>query len=74
MPSSIESMGRLSGAVVALNPRDINPVVNLASCMRDANMFAECRQICQAALQMVPNHPEFTKILGSLPPPRGQQN
>ncbi|MCB9756340.1 MAG: tetratricopeptide repeat protein [Myxococcales bacterium] len=61
-------------AVVALNPRDITPVVNLASCMRDANMFAECRQICQAALQMVPNHPEFTKILGTLPPPRGQQN
>ncbi len=61
-------------AVVALNPRDINPVVNLASCMRDANMFAECRQICQAALQMVPNHPEFTKILSTLPPPRGQQN
>ncbi|MCA9692072.1 MAG: tetratricopeptide repeat protein [Nannocystaceae bacterium] len=61
-------------AVVALNPRDIAPVIALATCMRDANMFEECRQICTAALQMVPNHPEFTKILGSLPPPKNQQN
>lgn len=61
-------------AVVALNPRELDPVINLASCMRDANMFAECRQVCTAALQMVPNHPEFTKILQTLPPPKGQQN
>jgi Flp pilus assembly protein TadD len=55
-------------AVVALNPRDVDPVVNLAGCMRDANLFDEARQVCQAALQMLPNHPEFTKILQSLPP------
>ncbi len=61
-------------AVVALNPRELDPVINLASCMRDANMFGECRQVCTAALQMVPNHPEFTKILQSLPPPKNQQN
>lgn len=54
-------------AVVALNPRDVDPVVNLATCMRDANMFAEARQICTAALQMIPNHPQFKAILDSLP-------
>ncbi len=54
-------------AVVALNPRDVDPVINLASCMRDANMFAEARQICTAALQMIPNHPQFKAILDSLP-------
>ncbi len=55
-------------AVVALNPREIDPVVNLASCMRDANLFDEARQVCQAALQMLPDHPEFKRILDSLPP------
>jgi tetratricopeptide (TPR) repeat protein len=54
-------------AVVALNPRDVDPVVNLATCMRDANMFGEARQICTAALQMIPNHPQFKAILDSLP-------
>lgn len=54
-------------AVVALNPREVDPVVNLASTMRDANMFAEARQVCQAALQMIPNHPQFKQILESLP-------
>jgi tetratricopeptide (TPR) repeat protein len=54
-------------AVVALNPRDIDPVLNLATCMRDANMFDEARQICTAALQMIPNHPQFKAILDSLP-------
>jgi tetratricopeptide (TPR) repeat protein len=54
-------------AVVALNPRDVEPVVTLASTMRDANMFEEARQVCQAALKMIPNHPEFTKILEGLP-------
>ncbi|MCA9657756.1 MAG: hypothetical protein KC486_05390 [Myxococcales bacterium] len=53
--------------VVALNPREIEPVVNLASCMRDANLFDESRQVCEAALKMIPNHPEFTRILESLP-------
>jgi tetratricopeptide (TPR) repeat protein len=55
--------------VVALNPRAIEPVIALATCMRDANMFAEARQVCTAALQMMPNHPEFKKILDSLPAP-----
>lgn len=59
-------------AVVALKPREIEPVVNLATCMRDANLFDEARQVCQAALQMMPNHPDFTRILNSLPPPKGQ--
>jgi tetratricopeptide (TPR) repeat protein len=54
-------------AVVALNPRDVEPVINLAACMRDANMFGEARQICTAALQMIPNHPQFKAILDSLP-------
>lgn len=53
--------------VVALNPRAVEPVVALASCMRDANMFAEARQVCTAALQMMPNHPQFKQILDSLP-------
>ncbi len=52
---------------VALNPRAVEPVVGLASCMRDANMFAEARQVCTAALQMMPDHPEFKRILASLP-------
>jgi tetratricopeptide (TPR) repeat protein len=60
--------------VVSLNPRDIDPVVNLAGCMRDANMFEEARAVCQTALQMVPNHPQFTAILESLPPPKAEQN
>ena len=57
-------------AVVAINPRDIEPVVALASTMRDANMFDEARQVCQAALQAAPNHPEFTAILAGLPAPK----
>ena len=57
-------------AVVAINPRDIEPVVALASTMRDANMFDEARQVCQAALQAAPNHPEFTAIMASLPAPK----
>lgn len=61
-------------AVVALNPRDVEPVVGLATCMRDANMFEEARQVCQAALQMLPDHPAFKSILGSLPPPKKDQN
>jgi tetratricopeptide (TPR) repeat protein len=55
-------------AVVALNPRDIEPVLSLAACMRDANLFDEARQVCQAALQMMPDHPEFKRILDGLPP------
>ncbi len=54
-------------AVVALNPRDVEPVVALAATMRDANMFEDARQVCEAALKMIPNHPEFKKILDSLP-------
>lgn len=54
-------------AVVALNPREIEPVVNLATCLRDANLFDEARQVCSAALQMMPNNTEFKKILDSLP-------
>jgi len=61
-------------AVVAINPRDVDPVVALASCMRDANLFDESRQVCTAALQMIPDHPEFKRILNSLPPPREKQN
>jgi len=57
-------------AVVALNPRDIEPVLHLASCMRDANLFDDARQVCQAALQMMPDHPQFKEILASLPPVR----
>ncbi len=57
-------------AVVAINPRDIEPVVSLASTMRDANMFDEARQVCQAALQAAPNHPEFTAIMAGLPEPK----
>ncbi|MEX1367926.1 MAG: tetratricopeptide repeat protein, partial [Nannocystaceae bacterium] len=56
--------------VVALNPRAVEPVVALASCMRDANLFAEARQVCTAALQMMPDHPEFKRILDSLPAPK----
>ncbi len=58
--------------VVALNPREIDPVITLASCMRDANMFEEARQVCEAALKMIPDHPEFTKILAGLPEPQQQ--
>jgi len=54
-------------ALVSINPREIEPVAALAATMRDANMFDESRQVCETALQMVPNHPEFTKILNSLP-------
>jgi tetratricopeptide (TPR) repeat protein len=61
-------------AVVAINPREIEPVVNLAAAMRDANLFEESRQVCTAALQMIPDHPEFKRILDSLPPPRQKQN
>ncbi|MBK6917232.1 MAG: tetratricopeptide repeat protein [Deltaproteobacteria bacterium] len=56
-------------AIVALNPREIEPVVMLAATLRDANMYGEARQVCRAALQMLPKHPEFTRILESLPPP-----
>ncbi len=58
--------------VVALNPREIDPVITLASCMRDANMFDEARQVCEAALKMIPDHPEFTRILAGLPAPKQQ--
>jgi len=58
--------------VVALNPREIDPVLTLASCMRDANMFDEARQVCEAALKMIPDHPEFTRILAGLPAPKQQ--
>lgn len=61
-------------AVVALNPREVDPVINLATCLRDANMFDEARQICTAALQMIPNQPQFKAILDSLPPAKGQQH
>ncbi len=61
-------------AVVAINPRDVEPVIALASCMRDANLFEESRQVCTAALQMIPDHPEFKRILDGLPPPRERQN
>jgi tetratricopeptide (TPR) repeat protein len=61
-------------AVVAINPRDVDPVIALASCMRDANLFEEARQVCTAALQMIPDHPEFKRILDGLPPPREKQN
>jgi tetratricopeptide (TPR) repeat protein len=57
-------------AVVALNPREVEPVVNLATAMRDGNMFDEARQVCQAALQMLPDHPEFKRILDGLPAPK----
>lgn len=60
-------------AIVALNPRDVEPVVALAACLRDANMFAESRQVCRAALQMLPNHPEFKRILDSLPAPQADE-
>ncbi|HWB77865.1 MAG TPA: tetratricopeptide repeat protein [Nannocystaceae bacterium] len=56
-------------AIVALNPREVEPVVLLAATLRDANMFAEARQVCRAALQMLPNHPEFKRILDGLPAP-----
>ncbi|MBC8067515.1 MAG: tetratricopeptide repeat protein, partial [Deltaproteobacteria bacterium] len=56
-------------AIVALNPREVEPVVLLAATLRDANMFAETRQVCKAALQMLPNHPEFKRILDGLPAP-----
>lgn len=56
-------------AVVALNPREVEPVVLLAATLRDANMFDEARQVCRAALQMLPNHPEFKRILDGLPAP-----
>jgi len=55
-------------AVVALQPRDVDPVVQLATCMRDANMFDEARQVCQAALGIIPNHPVFKSLIESLPP------
>ncbi len=56
--------------VVALNPRAVEPVIALASCMRDGNMFEEARQVCTAALQMMPDHPQFKQILNSLPAPK----
>ncbi len=59
-------------AVVALSPQDVDPVINLAACMRDANMFDEARQVCEAALKMIPDHPEFTRILAGLPAPKQQ--
>lgn len=62
-------------AIVALNPREVEPVVTLAATLRDANMFGEARQVCRAALQMLPNHPEFTRILESLPAPaKGEED
>ena len=56
--------------VVALNPRDVEPVLGLATTMRDANMFGEARQVCEAALQMLPDHPQFKALLASLPAPK----
>jgi len=53
--------------VVALNPREEQPVLGLATCMRDANQFGEARQVCEAALQMMPDHPQFKALLASLP-------
>ncbi len=61
-------------AVVALNPREVEPVVMLAATLRDANMFGESRQVCRAALQMLPNHPEFKRILDSLPAPKAGED
>ena len=55
-------------ALVSLAPRDVEPVISLASAMRDANMFEECRAVCTSALKMMPNHPQFTEILNALPP------
>ncbi len=60
--------------VVSLNPREVDPVINLAGCMRDANMFDEARAVCQTALQMIPDHPQFKAILDTLPPPKEEQN
>lgn len=56
-------------AVVAINPRVVEPVLNLAACMRDANLFDEARQVCTAALQMIPDHFAFKSILDGLPRP-----
>ncbi|MBL8947593.1 MAG: tetratricopeptide repeat protein, partial [Myxococcales bacterium] len=62
-------------AVVALNPREVEPVILLAATLRDANMFDEARQVCRAALQMLPNHPEFKRSLDGLPAPApGQED
>ncbi|MGB1699798.1 MAG: tetratricopeptide repeat protein, partial [Nannocystaceae bacterium] len=75
----LRKLGRAADAVehlralVSLNPREIDPVLSLASTMRDANMFDECRAVCSSALQMLPGHQEFTKILESLPPADGEQ-
>lgn len=60
--------------VVGLQPREIEPVVLLAQSMRDANLFDECRRVCEAALKMVPDNAEFKQILGTLPPPKAEQN
>jgi hypothetical protein len=30
--------------------------------------------VCQAALQMLPEHEGFKRLLASLPPPREEQN
>jgi Flp pilus assembly protein TadD len=60
--------------VVGLQPRDVEPVVQLATAMRDANMYEECRRVCGAALQMMPDNPAFKQILESLPPPKAEQN
>ncbi|MEE9385689.1 MAG: tetratricopeptide repeat protein [Nannocystaceae bacterium] len=60
--------------VVSLTPREIDPVHNLAKCMRDANLFEEARAVCQTALKMVPDNAEFKAILDNLPPPKDQQN
>ena len=46
----------------------------LAATLRDANMFGESRQVCRAALQMLPNHPEFKRILDSLPAPKAGED
>ncbi len=60
--------------VVGLAPREIEPVVNLATAMRDANMYEECRRVCGAALQMMPDNTAFKAIVDSLPPPKAEQN
>jgi tetratricopeptide (TPR) repeat protein len=80
MAAILRKQGRAAEAVehlrivVGLAPREIEPVINLASAMRDANMYEECRRVCSAALQMMPDNAEFKSILGSLPPPKSQQN
>lgn len=70
----LRRMGRTKEAVehlralVAMNPRAVEPVVSLASCMSDAHLLDEARELCTAALLAIPHHPEFMRILAALPP------